>query len=145
MGENNGRPTKLNKDMCERICEGLRQGNYITTVCRANGISQRSFYAWKKKGEQGLEPYKTFLERVEEAEAEGEMLHVGIIHDTALTGNWLSSAWLLERKYPERFGKREKMALQTDNDFKLEISTAKSPYELGEEEKKLLEEDRKDE
>ena len=48
-------------------------------------------------------------------------------------------------RYPNRFGKREQMALQTDNDFKLEISTAKSPYELGEEEKKLLEEDRKDE
>ena len=82
---------------------------------------------------------------MDEAEAIGEMLHLEIIHDNALSGNWLSSAWLLERKYPQRFGKREQMALQTDNDFKLEISTAKSPYEMGLEEKKLLEEDRKDE
>lgn len=138
-------PRKLTKQVCEAICDGLRKGNYITTCCRAVGISIPTYYYWKKKGEQGLEPYKTFLEKVDEAEANGEMLHLEIIHDNALTGNWLSSAWLLERKYPDRFGKREKMALQTDNDFKLEISTAKSPYEMGLEEKKLLEEDGKDE
>ena len=138
-------PKKLTKEVCEAICDGLRKGNYVTTCCRAVGISQPTFYLWKRKGEKGLEPYKTFLERVDEAEAVGEMLHLEIIHDNALSGNWLSSAWLLERKYPQRFGKREQMALQTDNDFKLEISTAKSPYEMGLEEKRLLEEDRKDE
>ena len=137
--------SKLTKKVCDRICDGLRKGNYVTTCCRACGISTVTYYNWKKRGEEGEEPYVTFLERVEEAEAEGEMVHVEIIHDTAVSGNWLSSAWLLERKYPQRFGKREQMALQTDNDFKLEISTAKSPYEMGLDEKKLLEEDRRDE
>ena len=137
--------SKLTKEVCDAICEGLEKGNYITTCCRAVGINPKTFYNWKKWGEDGREPYATFLERVNKSEAIGEMLHVEIIHDTALSGNWLSSAWLLERKYPSRFGKREQMALQTDNDFKLEISTAKSPYEMGIEEKKLLEEDRKDE
>lgn len=136
--------SKLTKEVCDIICEGLRKGNYITTCCRACGISVPTYYIWKKKGEEGIEPYATFLENVEEAEAEGEMIHVEIIHDTALSGNWLSSAWLLERKYPQRFGKREQMALQTDNDFKLEISTAKSPYEMGIEEKRLLKEDEED-
>ena len=137
--------SKLTKELCNRICDGLRKGNYVTTCCRANGISAATFYNWKRWGEEGKEPYATFLDKVEEAEAEGEMLHVEVIHDQSLSGNWLSSAWLLERKYPQRFGKREQMALQTDNDFKLEISTAKSPYEMGLDEKKLLEEDRRDE
>lgn len=136
---------KLNKRVCETICEGLRKGNYVTTCCRAVGISQRTYYNWKKKGEEGEEPYATFLQKVDEAEAEGEMAMMEIIHDNAVSGNWLSSAWVLERKYPNRFGKRERMELQTDNDFKLEITTAKSPYEMGLDEKKLLEEDRKDE
>ena len=136
---------KLNKRVCETICEGLRKGNYVTTCCRAVGISQRTYYNWKKKGEEGEEPYATFLQKVDEAEAEGEMAMMEIIHDNAISGNWLSSAWVLERKYPNRFGKRERMELQTDNDFKLEITTAKSPYEMGLDEKKLLEEDRKDE
>lgn len=139
-------PQKLTRVVCDKIVEGVLKGNYITTVCQSVGIHKTTFYAWKKKGEQGLEPYKEFYDRVTEAEAQAEMDILNVIYTNAIDqGNWVSSAWILERKYPNRFGKREQMALQTDNDFKLEISTAKSPYELGEEEKKLLEEDRKDE
>ena len=141
-----GRDPKLNKVICEKICEGVLKGNYITTVCRSVGISPRTYHNWKKWGEEGREPYKTFYEKVTECEAKAEMDILNVIYTSAIDqGNWLSSAWILERKYPNRFGKREQMALQTDNDFKLEISTAKSPYEMGLEEKKLLEEDRKDE
>lgn len=138
--------TKLTKARCDKIVDGVRKGNYITTVCQSVGISRGTYTNWKKWGEQGKEPYATFYERVTQAEAEAEMDILNVIYTNAIDqGNWLSSAWILERKYPNRFGKREQMALQTDNDFKLEISTAKSPYELGEEEKRLLEEDRKDE
>lgn len=139
-------PHKLNKTVCDKICEGVLKGNYITTVCKSVGISPKTYYYWKKKGEQGIEPYKTFYERVTEAEAQAEMDILNVIYTNAIDqGNWVSSAWILERKYPQRFGKREQMALATDNNFELKISSAKSPYELGEEEKKLLEEDRKDE
>lgn len=134
---------KLNKEVCDNICENLRRGNYITTACRASGISTGTYYNWKKRGEKGEEPFKTFLERTDKAESEGELACMEVIYNSATEqGNWLSAAWILERKYPQRFGKREQMALQTDNDFKLEISTAKSPYEMGLEEKKLLKEDR---
>lgn len=134
---------KLNKEVCDNICENLRRGNYITTACRASGITTNTYYRWKKRGEKGEEPFKTFLERTDKAESEGELACMEVIYNSATEqGNWLSAAWILERKYPQRFGKREQMALQTDNDFKLEISTAKSPYEMGLEEKKLLKEDR---
>lgn len=139
------RRTKLTKELCDEICRYIEMGNYIDRSCEAVGINPSTFYTWKKKGKRGIEPYATFLKRVEKVEAKAEMKHLGIIHDVAEGGNWLASAWILERKYPNRFGKREQMALATDNDFKLEISTAKSPYEMGLEEKRLLEEDRKDE
>ena len=139
-------PRKLTRVVCDKICEGVLKGNYITTVCKSVGIHPQTYYSWKKKGEQGLEPYKEFYERVTECEAQAEMDILNVIYTNAIDqGNWLSSAWILERKYPNRFGKREQMALATDNNFELKISSAKSPYELGEEEKKLLEEDRKDE
>ena len=139
------RNTKLTKELCDEICKYIEMGNYITRCCEAVGITPTTYNSWKKKGAKGIEPYATFLERVTKVEAKAEIVHTGIIHDVAETGNWLASAWLLERKYPNRFGKREQMALNTDKEFKLEISTAKSPYEMGLEEKKLLEEDRKDE
>lgn len=142
----NAHPQKLNRTVCDKIVEGVLKGNYVSTVCQSVGINRSTYYDWKKKGKQGIEPYKQFYDRVTEAEAQAEMDILNVIYTNAIDeGNWVSSAWILERKYPDRFGKREQMALATDNDFKLEISTAKSPYELGEEEKKLLEEDRKDE
>lgn len=137
--------TKLTKELCDEICKYIEMGNYISRCCEAVGISPSTYHTWKKKGEKGIEPYASFLERVTKVEAKAEIVHTGIIHDVAESGNWLASAWLLERKYPNRFGKREQMALNTDKEFKLEISTARSPYEMGEQEKKLLEEDRKDE
>ena len=139
------RRTKLTKERCEKICDGVLKGNYITTVCRSVGITNATYHNWKKKGKEGIEPYKTFYEKVTECEAKAEMDILNVIYTNAIDqGNWLSSAWILERKYPQRFGKREQMALQTDNDFKLEISTTKSPYEMGLEEKKLLKEDEED-
>lgn len=140
-----GRNGKLTRELCDTICENLRRGNYITTSCRACGITTKTYYNWKRRGEKGEEPYATFLERTDKAEAEGEMACLEVIYNSAIeSGNWLSGAWILERKYPNRYGKRERVDLQTDNDFKLEISTARSPYQMGEQEKKLLEEDRKD-
>lgn len=138
-------PQKLNRTICDKIVEGVLKGNYVATVCQSVGINRSTYYAWKKKGEQGLEPYKQFYERVTEAEAQAEMDILNVIYTNAIDqGNWVSSAWILERKYPNRFGKREQMALATDNNFELKISSAKSPYELGEKERKLLEEDEKD-
>lgn len=135
-------PQKLTKAICDKIIDGMLKGNYVTTVCQSVGIHRSTYYAWKKKGEKGIEPYKTFYDRVMEAEAKAEMDILNVIYTSAIDqGNWVSSAWILERKYPNRFGKREQMALQTDNEFELKISSAKSPYELGEEEKKLLKED----
>lgn len=132
---------KLTKTRCEFICENLRRGNYITTCCRAVGIHPSTFNEWKKKGEKGIEPYATFLERVTQAEAEGELKAMKVIDEVADSGNWLASAWKLERKYPQRFGKRERMEIGSDEDFKIEISSKKSPYKMAEEERKLLEED----
>ena len=141
----NRQKSKLTQELCDVICENLRRGNYLTTSCRASGISTSTYYSWKKKGEKGEEPYATFLRKTDEAEAEGEMACLEVIYNSAIeNGNWLSGAWILERKYPNRYGKRERVDLQTDNDFKLEISTARSPYEMGADEKKLLKADRED-
>lgn len=138
-------PHKLTRAVCDKICEGVLKGNYVATVCQSVGIHRGTYYEWKKKGEQGIEPYKQFYDRVTEAEAQAEMNILNVIYTNAVDqGNWVSSAWILERKYPDRFGKREQMALATDNNFELKISSAKSPYELGEKERKLLEEDEKD-
>ena len=140
-----GRQTKLTKELCDEICELVAKGNYIERVCNAVGITSSTYNMWKKRGKKGEEPYASFYERVTQSEAKGEIKHFGIIDDLAESGNWLCSAWILERKYPQRYGKRENLNLNTDKDFKIEIASVESPHLMGYEEKKLLEKDQEDE
>lgn len=136
-----GNGHKLTKARCEFICENLRKGNYLSTTAKACGINSSTLSQWIRRGKKGEEPYATFYKRVEQAEAEGELRSMAIIDDVASTGNWLASAWKLERKYPQRFGKKDRVELGGDEDIKIEIQSKKSPYKMATDERKLLEED----
>ena len=64
--------SKLTPEVESKIISMLMDGNYITTACLAAGITRVTFYDWKKRGEQGKQPYAKFLQHVEEAESIGE-------------------------------------------------------------------------
>lgn len=136
------RPRKMTDERIEMICEALRKGNYGTTACRYAGISKATWHNWRKKGEEGVLGYQSFYELISQADAEGEYLHVENIDDVAMNGNWQANAWLLERKYPNRWARTERVNLDTQgNDFKLEIETKKSNYKMDDDEIELLKED----
>ena len=107
-----GRPTKLTKALQEQICELLRWGNYIETACHYCEISKKSLYEWMKLGnqeEKGI--HRDFLNAINKAMAEAEMRDVQNIHNAAKT-DWKASAWRLERKFPKKWGRMERL----DND-----------------------------
>lgn len=137
-----GRKSKLTKERVDRICEALMKGAYVVTACKSVGITQNTFYKWKKLGEEGVEPYKSeFLDRIEEADALGELALLENLDDFS-TSNWQVNAWRLERKYPQRWARTERVDLSTqNNDFKIQIESKKSNHQMEDDEKKLLEED----
>lgn len=105
-----GRKTILTKDLIDRICTSIREGNYKNVACQAVGIGESTFYSWLAKGEAnkaGL--YVEFVEAIKKAEAQAEQAHVGVIKDAANSGIWQASAWYLERKHPDRWAKRESL------------------------------------
>jgi transposase len=104
-----GRPTKLNDELQNQICELLRWGNYIETACAFCGITKKTLYEWMKLGnleEQGI--HRNFLNAVNKAQAEAEMRDVQNIHNAAKT-DWKASAWRLERKFPKKWGRMERL------------------------------------
>jgi transposase len=104
-----GRPTKLTPKLTEHICELLRWGNYIETACNYAGVSKQTLYDWMKLGNrenQGI--HRDFLDAVHKAMAEAEMRDVQNIHNAAKT-DWKASAWRLERKYPTKWGRMERL------------------------------------
>lgn len=101
---------KLTPELIGKIARDVGEGNYINTVCQAYGISKTTYYDWRKKGQAGRSKlHKEFYEATEKAVALSEQRYVGVIKDAARDGTWTAAAWWLERRYPERWGKRDKV------------------------------------
>lgn len=77
----------------------VRSGLFIKQACLAAGISERTWREWKAKDP----PLSAALKK---AEAEFERTHIQNI-TTHAAKDWKASAWMMERKFPERYAKRE--------------------------------------
>lgn len=89
----------------QAICQQLRCGLSRRNACAVEDVPRPTFYYWMKQGKEGKEPYATFLEMVEKAEAEFlGAAEVRLRHFAA--ENWKANAWLLERRDPEQYGQK---------------------------------------
>lgn len=109
-----GRPTKLTKETQAKIVEAVRAGAYIETASVFAGIDKASLYAWMKRGNaQSKGIYREFLNAIEKAFAESELRDIMNIGNAA-KDNWQASAWRLERKFPDRWGRKERISLDAN-------------------------------
>lgn len=118
-----GRPTKLTQELMDEIIKVIRSGNYIETACAYAGIEKKSLYNWMKRARKELERldknprakmkkseaiYVDFLHAVEKALAYAEIRDVTLIGKAA-EESWQAAAWRLERKFPDKWGRKEKL------------------------------------
>lgn len=104
-----GRKSKLTPELQERICRLVREGNYLRVAALATGIHEATLYRWLADGEaekSGI--YREFYVALKRAEAEAEARMVARI-ETAAVETWQAAAWYLERKYADRWGRRERV------------------------------------
>lgn len=107
-----GRPSKITPEITKEIADYIRAGNYPETAAELAGISKRTFYYWLKRGfksKTGI--HKEFLHTIKEAEAYAEGAAVERIR-VAGDKNWQALAWWLERKYPDKWGRMQKVELE---------------------------------
>jgi hypothetical protein len=93
-----GRPTKRTPEREQRLLDALSAGNTIRHACLYADISDVTFDNWRKD--------LAFLAKVQKAEAAAIVRHVANIAKAATDGQWQASAWWLERRYPEHYGRR---------------------------------------
>lgn len=149
-----GRPTKLTKEVQAKIVSAIRAGNYMETAAAFAGIHKSTFHDWMKQGQRlrekfeksGEKPDKNqtnlihFSDSIEKALAEAEMRDVMTITQ-ASEEDWKAAAWRLERKHPQRWGRkviyqgdeREKLALEkmkADLE-RIKTETSRQQYELA--------------
>ena len=105
------RPTKLTPDRHTAILQAILAGNYAETAARYAGVTSATFYNWMNRGrdaKSGL--YMEFFDAVENAKAQAETRDVALI-ERAANETWQAAAWMLERKFPDRWGRRERTEL----------------------------------
>jgi transposase len=111
-----GRPIKLTPEIQDRIVQAVKAGNYIETASAYAGIAKSTLYEWLKKGtEEEKGPFYEFSNAIKKALAEAEMRDVAIIDEVAKNGNWTASAWRLERKFPERWGRKDSLKAEVNS------------------------------
>ena len=101
-----GRPTKLTKELTEKICRAVKAGSHPAVAARSVGVGESTYYRWMEEGraeEKGLR--REFYEAVKLAEAEGEVRAVAHLAAAAPT-DWRASLALLERRHPHRWLRR---------------------------------------
>jgi transposase len=114
-----GRASKLTPELQEKIVAFLRRGAYIETAAACCGVHKDTFYEWMKRGAKGEEPHASFADAVTRALAESEFHDLEII-GAAANSVWQAAAWRLERRFPDRYGKNDRVRV----DAKIEAGGA---------------------
>jgi transposase len=108
-----GRPTKLTDEIRDTIVAAIRDGNYSETAAAAAGIGKTTFYLWMVKGETLGGKYEQFREAVHAAEADAEAQALTVLLK-AMPEDWRAAAWYLERKFQDRWGRKDRLDLHAD-------------------------------
>jgi hypothetical protein len=153
-----GAKLKLTETRIKVLCKAIELGLPQQKAAILAGISETTFYYWKSKGENAKRGiYRSFWESLKKAQAQAEIRHLKNIAKHALggmkivetktttnangsvtttvtekeaPGSWQSSAWWLERKYPERYGRNRNV--ETEDNKPLPWSdTEDAPDPLG--------------
>jgi hypothetical protein len=105
---NTGRPSTFeDPDKIQRFLAYLSDGNYRDTACKASGLGTSTLYRLLKLAESGDAAATAFRDAVERTEAQAESDIVRNVRNASkLPQFWAAGATHLERKYPEKWGKR---------------------------------------
>lgn len=94
-----GRRSLLTKETTDRFCEAVRLGMTYKLASQYAGISDMTFYSWKRKADAGSAKHVKFLKTVKTAESHGAAKCLAVIERAAEEGSWQAAAWILERRH----------------------------------------------
>lgn len=102
------RKPKLTYEMVERAVELKGDGLSDVDIIAALGVHHSTFYRWLK--DPNTRAKRALKDGLKKAEADYKRTLLTTVRKAALekSGHWTAAAWLLERKYPEEYGKAER-------------------------------------
>ena len=104
-----------------RLSQALSVGAYIEDACVFAWISSRQYRRWRVLAEKGVEPYASKWVEIQKSEAQAIVRNLFNIQNAANSGTWQASAWILERKYPDKFARKDFVQISEGKDFDVEL------------------------
>lgn len=103
-----GNRRSVTLDHMLKICDLIKVGMSYENACAKAGIRRSTFHNWLAKGEQknARAKYVKFVDEVYKANAEVEFQLLKQIQDAK---EWQAKAWILERRFPERWGRKDRI------------------------------------
>lgn len=113
------RPTKLTRKMLDEIVSALQQHLSLGGAARRVHVPKSTLVSWLRRGRDGSGSrlMQELARRVDEVLADLEAYHVARI--AAATKQWQASAWLLERRFVDDWGRHNR--LSNDDEQSVEI------------------------
>ena len=112
------RPPKLTDERIEMIGAALMAGNYMDTCAALAGIDRETLRLWMRRGrdeldrrgcgqkaQRGNAKHVKLVRAIDMAVAQGEASNLNIIRKAGKE-HWQAVAWMLERRFPEKWGKK---------------------------------------
>lgn len=137
------RPSKMTEEIKEKLIGCIKMGLPIKESCNVAGIHESTYFNWKnyakddKRGDQN--EYIEFFESLKMAESEAQARIVKKLHES---NNPTSLQFILERRWPKIWGRRDKV----DLGGKLEVTNIEAKVEKAaqdiEQRKKQLDEEK---
>lgn len=95
-------------EIAEQICDGIRAG-MPKRLAVAGVLDESTFYDYINKGEADMAKgkdtvYSEFAKQVKEAEKCFLTRNLKVI-EAATADTWTAAAWLLERRFPDEYGR----------------------------------------
>lgn len=145
-----GQPCAL-EDIAVRkaLLKGIQIGLTLEQTCAAAGVTYRSYRSWILRGQRAEAANKIkklsadspevlflqFFQAVKKAEADSEGVLLERIRNASKEpSKWQAAAWMLERRWPEKYGRRDRVAMEHTspgrNVVAVELSAADELIEL---------------
>ena len=122
-----GRKSKLTPELIAKISTETENGSYQKVAARKCGVGESTFYAWMENAEGGVgEQFQELMEAVKNASAVAESRAILTI---LADDSWQSKAWYLERRFPECWGRKDRLETHHTKEPKVVFHTIKQMSE----------------
>lgn len=117
---------KLDRRLITAISKAIAAGCDFQTAARLAKVDRRTLYNWRRRGKkESSGVYHELALALDRADADFIAAQLANIQRHSRLA-WQASAWLLERRHPELFGRNDRLAAKEMQELRAELAAIRA-------------------